>query len=47
MGKQERDRRTAFRSSRCGAAETNPTSSHEDVDSIPALAQWVRDPVLL
>ena len=27
-----------FRSSYCDAAETNPTSIHEDADSIPGLA---------
>ena len=35
-----------FRSSRCGAAETNPTRNHEVWGLIPSLAQWVKDPVL-
>ena len=29
------------RSSRCGAVETNSTSTHEDSGSIPGLTQWV------
>ena len=33
-------------SSRCGAAETNPTRNHEVVGSIPGLAQCVKDPAL-
>ena len=33
--------------SRYGAAETNPTSSHEVAGSVPGLSQWVRDRALL
>ena len=40
-------KRRLQRSSHCGAAETNLTSNHEVSDSIPGLAQWVKDLALL
>ena len=33
----------SIRSSHRGSAVTNPTSIHEDSDSIPDLTQWVKD----
>ena len=33
-------------SSRCGAADTNPTRNQEGARLISGLAQWVQDPVL-
>ena len=32
------------RRSHCGSVVTNLTSIHEDEDSIPGLAQWVKGP---
>ena len=39
--------RILYGSSRHGSGVKNLTSIHEDVDSIPCLTQWVKDPVLL
>ena len=36
-----------FRSSPCGASETNLTRNHEVAGLIPGLAQWVKDPTWL
>ena len=40
-------KRKRMRSSHPGAVETSLTRNHEVVGSIPGLAQWVKDPVLL
>ena len=37
------DKEEVNRGSHCGSLVTNPTSIHEDADSIPGLAPWVKD----
>ena len=38
--------KSTYWSSRCGTAEMNPTSNHEDMSPIPGLVHWVKDLVL-
>ena len=47
MNKIETLKLLGFWNSHCASAEMNLTSIHEDTDSSPGLAQWIKDPVLL
>ena len=40
---EKKKEKEKVRESRCGTAETNPTSNHEVAGLIPSLAQWVKD----
>ena len=44
LGEVSQTGKDKYWSSRCGSAEMNLTSTHEDMDSISGLAQWVKDP---
>ena len=43
LASQKKTIKIKYRSSRCGAAETNPTRNHEVAGLILGLSQWVKD----